>query len=131
MDDRKVARLIFAEEDCDTDTGIVFGSAFMPGLNKKANRLETSVIIHPDTYPEKELVRAAQYITSARKTHPMCMGRADISAHNVKSVELLDVVPDKSPVSDYHANIVGWDNEESENMKLSDKIAEMATFVAM
>lgn len=129
MRDKNIARMIFAEEDCDTDTGTVFGSAFMPRFIKKSNRFETSVIIHPDTDSEKEFIKVAQYITSTRKTHPICIGRADISVLNVESVEPLNVEPCKAPVSDYHANIVGWDNEESENMKMADNLAEMANFV--
>lgn len=127
----KLARMIFVEEDVDKDNGVVFGSAFSPSSNKKANRLETSVIIHPESRVDEEMLKVASYISSTRKTHPQCLGRADVCANDVRGVTPLDVEPNKSKVSDYHANIIGWNNDEAENLLKADSIAEKAVFIGL
>lgn len=123
--DEKVSRCVMLNIWDDGELQEPEGWMFMPDPVK--GRYETSVIMHAGQTDE-ELNSAGQYIHDHRSTHPEFIGRAVCTVGNVESINALKVEPKPGKISDYHANIIGWGNEESQRMLEAELIANKSEF---
>lgn len=124
--DEKVSRCVMLEEWDDDEFQKAEGCMFMPDPVK--DRFETSVIMHAGQTNE-ELDAVGQYIHDHRPTHPEFIGRAICSLKDIESIDALKVEHRPGKCSRFHANIIGWGNDEAQRLLQAEKIARVAEFV--
>ena len=103
-------------------------NAFLPKINDENNQYETSVQMHMSNndLPWEE----GEQFMSRRKANkgkpkPKLQGIADVSVSDVdKSGVKIDNLDGRVP---FHANIVGWDNQEAEQKREAQRLADKAT----
>lgn len=121
-----LSRCVMIDNGDARDVQYPEGYMFMPALVK--GRYETSVILHAGQ-KESELDEAGKYIERKNKKHPCFLGRCVCRVGDVESVNALDVEPQKSAISAFHANVIGWSNDVSRQILEAEKIAMSATYV--
>jgi hypothetical protein len=117
-DDETLTRYVFHRNDIKG--GRVKTGAFMPPRNL---RLSVSRI---DELSEENIWDIGRNVgnVSGRQLH----GRADIRALKVMKIGL-QINPDNTP--ERHANIIGWPEQESEQLSIAQELANFATpFIA-
>lgn len=124
--EQQLSRCVMIDNGEDSDVQSPEGYMFMPSCVK--GRYETSVILHAGQ-TESELDEAGKYIERKNKKHPRFLGRCVCRIEDVESVAELDVEPQRSAISDFHANVIGWSNDISRQMLEAEKIAMSATYV--
>ena len=130
--DELLSRCVMLDNGVDGDVEYPEGYMFMPDLVKMRGtgdmRYETSVILHAGQ-TDTQLDAAGKYIEERNKQHPRYLGRCVCRAGDVESINSLQVEPQPSRISNYHANIIGWDNDVARQLLEAERIAAAATFV--
>lgn len=124
--DELLSRCVMVDNPDEQEVEFPEGWMFMPDRCKA--RWETSVILHGGQSVE-ELDNAGKYIERKRKSHPTFLGRCVCSVGDVESVDSLTVDPQPGPISEFHANILGWSNDQSQQMLEAEKLAMRSTYV--
>ena len=130
--DERLSRCVMLDNGVDGDVDFPEGYMFMPDPVKVRGgvemRFETSVILHSGQ-TDAQLDEAGKYIEIKNKRHPRYLGRCVCRVGDVESINTLQVEPQPSRISDYHANIIGWDNAVARQLLEAERIAAAATFV--
>ena len=130
--DELLSRCVMLDNGVDGDVEYPEGYMFMPDLVKMRGtgdmRYETSVILHAGQ-TDTQLDAAGKYIEERNKRHPRYLGRCVCCVGDVESISSLQVEPQPSRISNYHANIIGWDNDVARQLLEAERIAAAATFV--
>ena len=130
--DELLSRCVMQDNGEDGDVDSPEGYMFMPDLVRNRDeggmRYETSVILHSGQ-TAVQLDEAGKYIEERNKKHPRYLGRCVCRVDDVESVSSLMVEPRPSRISNYHANIIGWNNDVAQQLLEAERIAAAATFV--
>lgn len=127
-----LSRCVMLNNGEDGDVDSPEGYMFMPDLvrnrDEGGTRYETSVILHFGQ-TAAQLDEAGKYIEKKNKRHPRYLGRCVCCVGDVESINSLQVEPQRTRISDYHANIIGWNNDVARQLLESERIAAAATFI--
>ena len=130
--DELLSRCVMLDNGVDGDVEYPEGYMFMPDFVKMRGtddmRYETSVILHAGQ-TDTQLDAAGKYIEERNKRYPRYLGRCVCRAGDVESINSLQVEHQPSRISNYHANIIGWDNAVARQLLEAERIAAAATFV--
>lgn len=102
-------------------------NAFLPKINNENNQFETSVWMHlsKNDLPWEEGKRfMANRNVRKGKPRPKLQGIADVLVPDVANAGVkIDRLDGCVP---FHANIVGWDNQEAEQKREAQRLADRA-----
>jgi hypothetical protein len=123
-DDESISHYIFDKKEFDQNKGIVLTVAFMPRIAPGRTQLETSVF-RVQGLSEDENWSFGEWVSIRRKRS--LKGRGDLKVKDTTTLAL-QVIAETS-LHDHHADIVGWSEDEVDQLYCAAELAQSATLV--